>query len=220
MHRLSFLWRTSVTFSKASLNSARRSRISFAIAGVITLAITAAVWVLPTRVRGHQHSKAEILPAGTISGQHTPEAIPEMVAYGLLFRTLQTLSQDPENARAYQSYLKLMQLDAKDDDGPGPRESEQAQFRRTVERFTKQIWQVDLEVGRVKNVWRTTGGRRRDPFVEGQIQALQSRKQTILSTVVADLPRDVGVRASEKIRAFALNRVRRHAKMYPNGVAQ
>lgn len=195
------------------MRSLLRARIvPLAICGVVVLAIVAAAAILPrtARAKTHQHVKGEILPAGTISGQHSPEAIPDTIAYGLLFRTLQSLAQDPENAKAYQSYLTLMRLDA----------PEQAQFRRVVDRFTTQIWQVDLEVARVKDVWRTTGRRQRDAFVEGQIQALQLRKQTILSTVIADLPRDVGIQASDKVRAFTLNRVRRHSRMYPKGVAQ
>lgn len=102
----------------------------------------------------------------TINGQSNPEAISEPVAWGLLFRTLQSLSQDPQRAIAYQSYLNLMKLDPADQDGPGPRESEQVAFRRVVDRFATQVSQVDLEVARVKAVWRTTGRRQRDPFAE------------------------------------------------------
>lgn len=194
--------------------------LSFGILGVVVLAIVAAVGILPSTARGatrHQHLKGDILPPGTIDGRKTPEAIPDAVAYGLLFRTLQSLSQDPENAAAYQSYLELIRLDGSDPDGRG---SEQAQFRRVVERFTTQIWRLDLEVARIKDAWRTTGRRQRDPFIEKQIQDLELRRQAILSTIVADLPRDLGIHGAEKVRSFMLNRVRRHSKIYPKGVAQ
>lgn len=152
------------------MRSRRRSLgIPFGIFGVVAIAILVAVWILPSNARGatkHRHPKAEILPPGTINGQSNPEAISEPVAWGLLFRTLQSLSQDPQRAIAYQSYLNLMKLDPADQDGPGPRESEQVAFRRVVDRFATQVSQVDLEVARVKAVWRTTGRRQRDPFAE------------------------------------------------------
>lgn len=198
----------------------RSQVVPLGIFGVVVLAIGAAVWILPSTARGatrHQHVKGEILPLGTIDGRHTPEAIPDAVAYGLLFRTLQSLSQDPENAAAYQSYLEFMRLDASDHDG---RESEQVQFRRVVERFTTQIWRLDLEVARIKEVWRTTGRRQRDPFIETQIQDLELRRQAVLSTIVADLPRDLGIQGAEKVRSFMLDRVRRHSKIYPKRLAQ
>ncbi len=176
----------------------QRPRASVVIASVAIASIVFAVLLVPFTLRGetrHHHMKGEILPAGTISGQHNPEAIPELVAYGLLFRTLQSLSQDPENAKAYESYLRMMKLDSIDRDGRG---SELALFRKVVDRYTTQMWQVDFEVIRLKNVWRTSGGGRRDAYIEGQIRGLEVRKESILSTITADLPRDVGIRGRRR----------------------
>lgn len=193
------------------------SQVPVIIATVAIASIVLTVLLVPFTLRGegrHPHLKGEILPAGTINGQQNPEAIPELVAYGLLFRTLQSLSQDPENAKAYESYLRMMKLDSVDQDGRG---SELALFRRVVDRYTTQMWQVDFEVIRLKNVWRTSGGGQRDAHIEGQIRVLEARKQAILSTITADLPRDLGVRGTEKVRTFMLSRVRRHAKLYLKG---
>lgn len=163
-------------------------------------------------------------PPGTIDGLKTPEAIPDRVAYMLLFRLIS--NRQGENAdRRVRSYVRQMglgkqpqiscppsnALEQNDYVTVGSEEADIDVFIAAAELFKQRVSVLDNQAKEIKD--RTWPNPSKE--VTDQLTVLQRQKEAIADEIIASLPNRLSNGGKEVIARHINLRVKRLTKKFP-----
>lgn len=147
-------------------------------------------------------------PPAVIDGEHTPEMIPDRVAYGLMLRLVSNPKTEPEK-RQLKAYIDQIGFDG-DADANALLEAA-ADYRR----------RVDLVDARVKAIKEREAVNRSDrsPEAHDSLQQLRAQHDSIADDAINSFSKRLSEDGFDKLRRFVDARVKRKVKLRPTSPA-
>lgn len=155
----------------------------------------------------------------TIDGSVTPELIPDVVAYRMLFRVITNRQTETEKniARDYLRHAGLGNQKRKVDDVNGSPDADIDALMKVAEEFNTRISVLDHQARRIKDRnWHKPGPP--DSQTIAQLKQLHRQSETIVAEVVAFLPARLSSAGLLKLRQHINERVKRRIKIFPNSI--
>lgn len=169
----------------------------------------------------HQHND---LP-GTVRGMDNPNAIPDRMAYALLFRFIANHRGDLNKEHEIKAYIRGLGLGRQCQHCPSVNEQGQTVIRQSVgkddddidgllavvDEFQRKVGALDAQAMEIKDrTWPNPNSE-----VMEQLTALQRKKEAILDGLIASLPRRLSAGGVKRVLDHVGGRVKQMSKRVP-----
>lgn len=161
-----------------------------------------AVWMLsPRGISGARRTQV-------IDGSHDPKAIPDRIAYSLMFRLISG-AKDETQERYIQSYIGQMGIKDKEDIRI---------LSATAERFKQQVDELDARVSAIKKL-ESESRAQRLPETQQQLRQLRAQFDAAVEEAISSISDDMSKPGLDQLKRFMNLKFKAKVKLRTDGAA-
>ena len=166
-------------------------------------------------VRPNQPISSDSLQQGTVvDGAQHPDAVPDKLAYTLLFRFLSGRNTEADKNRA-RSYLKMV-FGCDTCPNAAMTKQQRAGIHTKIEALITMAEQFERENrpfdDEAKNL-RQNAGLSRDAITRSRLKALQDKKEALVQKLIDSLRTQLGAEGAGAVHSFMLDQLKRKVKI-------